>query len=167
MAMDCLKDYMESNSVEADFSNISKSDLASILRKFYVCARSKTGNLYKRNSFNCIKFGIARFMKSLNGFDIVNDPEFAAANEAFKAQCVELKRQGKSRINHHSETEPEDLQKLYTSVAEQINTPKGLQRKVWIDIMLHLIRRGRENLRRMTKSTFAVDTDVAGRRFVH
>ena len=125
--------------MKADFSNISKSDLASILRKFDVCACSKTGDICKRNSFNCIKFGIAPFMKSLNGFDIVNDPEFAAANEAFKAQSVELKPQGKSRINHHSEI---DLQKLYTSVAEQINTPKGLQLKVWIDIMLHLIRRG-------------------------
>ena len=60
MAMNCLKDYMymESNSLEADFSNIFKSDLASILRKFYVCARRKTGDLYKRNSFNCFMFGI-------------------------------------------------------------------------------------------------------------
>ena len=41
---------------------------------------------------------------------------------------------------------------LATPYSCDISTPRGLQQKVWVDIMLFFIRRGRENLRQMTKT---------------
>ena len=41
--------------------------------------------------------------------------------------------------------------------------PKSLQQVVWFNIMFHLIRRGRENLRLLTKESFAVQIDAAGK----
>ena len=61
--------------------------------------------------------------------------------------------------------EPEDLKKLYASL--DIGTPTGLLEKVWFDIMFQLERRGRENLRSMTKSSFAIGVDSVGKRFFH
>ena len=46
------------------------------------------------------------------------------------------------------------VEKLFDSFA--LSTPKGLQLKIWMDIMLHLIRRLRENQRQMTKDTFRI-----------
>ena len=46
------------------------------------------------------------------------------------------------------------------------SNPKGLLRKVWFDIMLGFGRRGRENQRSFTNSTFTVKTDDRGIKFV-
>ena len=35
-----------------------------------------------------------------------------------------------------------------------------------MDIMLYLIRRGRENLRQMTKHSFAVNTEASGQKYI-
>ena len=43
----------------------------------------------------------------------------------------------------------------------------GLQQKCFFDIMFHLVRRGRENLRQQTKSTFAFATDSQQRKYVY
>ena len=46
-----------------------------------------------------------------------------------------------------------------------IDDPSGLQEKVWFDIQLYLIRRGREGQREMKKTTFGVFNDATGRFF--
>ena len=168
MSVNCLREFCEQNKINfSEVDRMCKTELCDLLRKFYVSARTKTGELYQKNTLNCIKYGLARHFRSFSGIDIINDPEFTAANAAFKAQGIDLKRQGKATIQHFPEIEPKDLRKLYDSVAKEINTPRGLQRKVWLDVMFYLIRRGRENLRQMTKKTFAVGKDVSGLRFVH
>lgn len=153
-AMNCLRDFCVGNAFDSHFETISKAELCNLLRKFYCCARTKDGELYKRNTMNCIKFGIARYMKQTNGYDIVNDPEFSAANEAFRGQSVNLKKQGKAAIDHHSEIEPEDLKKLYECITSDMDTPRGLQRKVWVDVMMFMI------------NTFCIGRDLSGRRYV-
>ena len=75
-----------------------------------------------------------------------------------------VRSSAKGQVEHHPEIEPEDMLKLYSSI--DINTPTGLQEKVWLDVMLHFIRRGRENQRSMTVQTFEVGTDASGKRFV-
>ena len=70
-----------------------------------------------------------------------------------------------AEVNHHPEITKDDLQKLYLSF--DLNTPKGLQQKCMFDIMFHLVRRGRENLREQTKDTFAVAVDSQNRRYVY
>ncbi|XP_062613933.1 uncharacterized protein LOC134275687 [Saccostrea cucullata] len=47
------------------------------------------------------------------------------------------------------------------------NTSDGLQRKFWFKITLYLCRRGRENLRSMTKDTFKIARDDVGRQYVY
>lgn len=82
----------------------------------------------------------------------------------FRAQRSDLKRQGKGATEHKQSVYEKDFKKLYDSF--EITTPRGLQQKVWVGIMLYLIRRGRENLRQMTKNTFEIKVDASGKRFV-
>ena len=42
-----------------------------------------------------------------------------------------------------------------------------MQEKVWFDVMFYLCRRGRENLKAMNKSTFFVEKDATGKRFIY
>ena len=82
-------------------------------------------------------------MEQINKIDIINDADFLTSNASY----VNLLKE-KSDTFHYAEIEPEDLKLLYDSI--DINDNAGLQKKVWMDIMLYLIRRGRENLRQIT-----------------
>ena len=95
----------------------------------------------------------------------MRDVEFKEANVLFGRVCDNLEGCGKGKVDHHDEIEPEDLVKLYSCF--DITTPTGLQEKVWFDLCLQLCWRGRENMKSMTRETFAVATDASGRKFVY
>ena len=75
-----------------------------------------------------------------------------------------LKECGKGSVDHYEEIEPKYLLKLYEGF--NIETSDGRQGKVWFDLCLQLCHRWRENVRTMTKFTFAVGVDATGREFV-
>ena len=104
----------------------------------------KAENFRKKTSLNCISEDIARHLNKERKIDIIEDPVFESANDVFRAQLVELKRQEKVATQHKQQVEGKDVQKLYHSF--DMSTPRGLQKKVCVDIMRYLIRRGRENL---------------------
>ena len=56
--------------------------------------------------------------------------------------------------------------KVYESAVFNTDSPKTLFNKVFFEIMLCFFRRGRQNLRRLKKSHFAVIVDASGKRFV-
>ena len=112
-----------------------------------------------------MRFGIQRHISSVRNWDIISDKEFREANNVFETMLVKLKESGKGKIGHFEETEPEDILKLYCSF--DIESPEGLLHKVWFDLCLQLRRRGRENMRNMTKFTFAVGADATGKKFIY
>ena len=79
------------------------------------------------------------------------------------AAVVELKRQGFGSVDHHRPISKEDLEKIQSCYNPD---PKSLQQVVWFNLMFHLIRRMRENLRLLTKQTFAVYADATGKKYV-
>ena len=72
-------------------------ELAETLRFFYAGVTKKEGEVYKKSSLNCIREGIARHLKKERNME---DPVFDTANDVFRAQLVELKRQGKGATEH-------------------------------------------------------------------
>ena len=106
-------------------------------KKFYVEARRKDKQPYTKLSLTAIRFGLCRHIKnSRPDVDIINGSEFEDENRVFKAKTVELKRQGKAKVEHKPPIAPEDLKKLYRSQAFDMATPTGLQNKVWFEVML-------------------------------
>ena len=89
-------------------------------------------------------------------FDIINVGEFSKSNQVYEATVVELKRQGFGSVDHHRPTSKEDLEKIQSWCNPSSPDPKSLQQVAWFNLMFHLIRRMRENLRLLTKQTFAV-----------
>ncbi|CAC5391907.1 KCTD1_15 [Mytilus coruscus] len=76
-----------------------------------------------------------------------------------------LQREGLDKAKHHPSITEGDLQKLRESEVLSMKTPKGLQRKVWFDMMISFGRRGRENQRQFTKDTLEIKTDDRGHEF--
>ena len=96
--------------------------------------------------------------------NIIDDAEFSSAKIVFYKMLKLIKTGGKgdTEPEMEPEMEPEDVRKLYWSF--DISNQYGLQEKVWFDIQLYLIRRGRKGLRAMTK-TFGVFLDATGRKY--
>lgn len=164
-AVKILREYCAEKELPTEFENINKVELDNLLKHFYANARKKDGTLYSKSTMNSIRYGLARYLMNEKKVNIVEDVSFGSSNKVFSALLVELKRNGMAKVNHHPEITKDDLQKLYLSF--DLNTPKGLQLKCMFDIMFHLVRRGRENLREQTKDTFAVAVDSQNRRYVY
>ena len=70
-------------------------------------------------------------------------------------------------MEHKVPITKEDLKRLYSDQhAFSTSTPVGLQNKVLFEIMLYVCRRGRENVRQMTKQSFTVNVDSSGKKYV-
>lgn len=74
---------------------------------------------------------------------------------------------GKGATTHKQSISREDIKKLYGDlIAFNIDTPSGLQNKVFFELMFYVCRRGQENLRTMKKDTFEIKTDSTGLKYL-
>jgi integrase len=153
MATNVLREYVNENSIlMEDFEQLPKQDLCEKLRTFYASLRNKKGEFYSKKSMISIRYGIQRHFLKVRKFDVVNDADFKPANLMFNAMLVKLKQLGLAVTVHKPPIAKEDLGKLYNSF--DLNSPVGLQNKVFIDFMLYFCNRGRENLRTLKKEDF-------------
>ena len=147
---------------------MSKADFADLPKKFYTETRKEDEELYKTGSLVNLRAGVNRFLKNLGkAIDIIKEPEFTEANVAFQATLVKLKRVGKGDTVHYSQIDENDLANIYSSNVFDTNTPQGLQYSVRFELMIYICRRGRENLRQLTKNHFAIGVDANGRGYVY
>jgi hypothetical protein len=102
----------------------AKSELAQVLKKFYVEARKKDGSSYSTGSLRTIRFGLKIYLKTVTGFDIINDEGLNEANEVYSAKCVQLKKEGLAKVQHKPPIGNADLKKLYESAVSNTDSPK-------------------------------------------
>lgn len=143
-----------------------KRSLAVVLKSFYAEARKSDGTSYSKGSLNCLRFGLNRHFKAVQGTDIINDSGFTEANGVFLAKCVDLKRQGLAKVEHKPAILEHDIRKLYECGVFDSDDPRTLQNKVFFEIMLFFCRRGRQNLRELKITDFLFGRDEKGTRYV-
>ncbi|XP_033756252.1 uncharacterized protein LOC117338997 [Pecten maximus] len=161
-AVKMFKEYLKEKNVAEDVETLDSTELDKLLGKFYLEARNKNGELYKKASLTAFRHGLNRHFKD---HDIVNGQDFKSSREAFIAMSSELKRQGLGGVDHHPPIEKADLQKLYASF--DITDAASLQQKVFVDILLYFGRRGRENARQLKVSDFSCSTDSEGHVYIY
>jgi hypothetical protein len=140
------------------------------LRRFYAEVRTKQGEYYRKTSLTAIRYGLnrhvneARRLQGMQPVDIVKDTELTEANDMFKAVCKVLKENDKANIRHHGCIEAGDLKQMWTyfssGLKENQPNPRVLQQFVFVNIVAHFGRRGRENLRDLRRTDFAVTTKL-------
>jgi hypothetical protein len=78
----------------------TKEEMDGHLKKFYASVRKQDGTYFALGSFKSLRFGIARVLKSMWDFDILNDPAFNNSNATYEDVKVFLKKNGKAGIRH-------------------------------------------------------------------
>lgn len=133
-----------------------------MLSQFYTCVKKDNGEYFSLNTFNSIRYSIARLMKDKHAMDITKDSAFARSNTVFKAVCKELKRNGSGAVNHYQIICEEDMLKISLWKWE---TPRELQWSVWFTLHFHTAMRGRENLHDLKKDDIIFET-ASGKQMV-
>ena len=88
-----------------------------------------------------------------------------SANNVFIGLLKDLKARGMDQTTHKAAISAADMQKMYSSGVLSDDNPKSLQRKVFIELMLHFGRRGREGLRTMRRDSVVIKTDGSGTKY--
>lgn len=167
MSVKLFRDFLSDKGEDIRFEDFSVEKLDQELSTFWPNARQKDGTMYKKKSLLSIKFGIKKQMMDTKGIDIDSTPDFKNSVEVFRAVASDLKKSGYGSVTHKAVICEEDMAKLHgDNKAFDMATPRGLQMKVWFDVMYYMCRRGRENLREMTKKTFSVKHDAQGNYYV-
>ncbi|XP_022080180.1 uncharacterized protein LOC110973579 [Acanthaster planci] len=148
-------------SVEA----LTDSELDSFLSQFYVALRRENGELYTKKSMHGIRYGLHRHFQSVRGIDINDVKVFVNSSRAYRAMMVKLKMEGKGSVKHKDPITKQDMARVISSL--DVNTPQGLQDKVFVDIMVYFGNRGRENLREMKITDFVLQNDGDHKYVIH
>ena len=140
-----------------DFESLDEPELAQMLRQFYAEVRTKSGNPYSTSGMRNIRASIQRHLTSPpynRAINIVTDWNFQVSNTIFKAQLRSLWVEGNDITKHKPVIEKEDMTKITSNL--KTDNPVGLQQRVFIDLMLHFGRRGREGLRELKRESFVI-----------
>ena len=137
--------------------NFDKNELGNVLSRFYVEARSD-GNHYKTGSLNSVPAGLNRHLKQnyhlrSGTVDIIRDREFVAANIAFKAAIVELKKYEKAMCSN--------IKQLMKMTLRNCTVPVYSTKILLLDYNLKVGLK-----RELKKDHFVVATDSDGRQYV-
>lgn len=146
----------------ADIERIPETELNDLLVKFFGQLRKKNGAPYSLNSLFSIRYGLQLHFKNMRDTDIVNNRAFKGLTEVFMKIRAKVLSTNKKRPDVLSSA---DLRKLYSCGVLSVDSPQGLQNKVFVDIMLYLRRCCRDSLllRDMKISDFEIGTDARGR----
>ncbi|CAB4037784.1 uncharacterized protein LOC110973579 [Paramuricea clavata] len=94
----------------------------------------------------------------------IRKQQFVQSNRVFKAMLVKLKKEGKGVVKHKDPISKEDMTKILSFL--DLNSPQGLQDKVFIDIMMYFANRGRENLGTIKITDFVIQRNEQGLQYV-
>ena len=136
----------------------NNDSLDNAVKEFFLTVKRKDGERYKSKSLHGLKYGIKQFLIKELGKDIGDDKSFPLTAESFKVAMHMAKKDGKGAIEHKQPITTGDQEKI-KSYLQDCSTPVKLQHKVFMDIMLHFCRRGRENLREIRVDWFKFNQD--------
>ena len=159
-----FSEWLLAKGLPVRFEELSVEDLAKQLLQFYAEVRQRNGKPYSRSGLINIRASIQRYLASPpfnKTFNIMKDREFSAANQVIQGTIKVMREAGLDTTQHKLAVQKEDMAKIRQNM--NMDTPKGLQDKVFIDIVLQFARHGREGLRELTKHSFVINRDAAGR----
>ena len=158
--------------MKQSFEEMSKEELAEILRQFYGTVCSKKGKEYSRAGMVNLRSGINRHLTNppyKRNIDIMQDQEFLQANKVFTGRMRDNKEKGLDISKPRAPIEQNDLKKLFNVYfLEGLNKcdTEVLLHKIFFDIIYYTGRRGKEGLRNLRKGSFQLKVSPDGVEYI-
>ena len=144
------------------FHEFSPEKLNESLYEFYPEVKKRNGDDFSKSMLVGIRSGINRHLSLppyKKSFNIMNDSVFSSSNLMLKSLITDLKKKGLDTASHHPNISNIDLKKIMDENSFDLNSPEELQQHVFFNTQYFFCRRGRENLRNLTKKSFNFDID--------
>ncbi|XP_071802933.1 uncharacterized protein [Asterias amurensis] len=139
---------------------MSMRELDEFLCRFYANLRKFDGQMYTKKSMQGIRYGLQRYFQTLHNWDICKkSAEFKGSNKVFKDILISIRKGGKVVIKHKTPISAADMDKIQSSPELDMKSPRGLQNKVFFDIMVYLGKSNRYRMQEMKPSDFTVARD--------
>ena len=138
---------------------------------FLCICKAKNGSEFKVSSLRAIRGAIDRYLKQPphnKPWSIIDDSKFAKANQTLNAFCKNMMKEGKVGPEvHKNPTTSEQMGESFISgqLGDNTQDPSQLLRTAWSYMNLYFGKRGRENLRKLTKEKMPLRTTPQGRRY--
>lgn len=94
---------------------------------------------------------------------------FLAANKVFKGKLRKLKKLGYDTTHSYRDVlSSTEMDKIYNEyfMPNIYHNPRVLQHKVYFDLSYHMARRGKQNLRKLSKESFQIQKTPQGQEYV-
>ena len=157
-----------SRSLSDEFEELPVDNFADILRQFYAEVRNRKGETYGKSALINLRASIQRHISSPpynRTMNIMKDRDFIPANHVLQGVLKTNRLQGRDKTQHKKPLEAEDMSRIDEVL--DLSSPTWLQMRVFVDIMMHFGRLGREGLRDLKKDSFSVLRDATGREYVY
>ena len=170
----CLS-YIEQKKIEIDFKTCSATELADILKKFYVELRRQDGSVYQRSSIRGMRVAIHRFIREppYSRMDVSlfrDNSAFDEANDILDAQLRVLKKRGELKATrHYPPICLSDLEKIGTFIKttlDELIDETNLTLAGWFILTFHLGLRGREMQLELRKQDLLFSKNENGKEIV-
>ena len=114
----------------------------------------------------CLRAALKRHFMDGRQWDIINDVEFARANNALDGILKKHKRDGELKaVSHKPVIIAEDFEKMM-NIFLRNKEPEMLVMQVWFFVTFHFGLRGRELQRSLRKDDLQIQLDERGRKFI-
>ena len=159
-------DWRASKGLPVSFEGEAADALVTHLRQLYADVWNKKGERYGRSVLVNLRASIQRHLTSPpynRIIDLSKDREFTPANNMLKAQLKVNRTEGRDESVHKKAIPDCDMDHIFNRLT--LSNPIDLEMRIFIDIMLHFGRRGREGLRELRRDSFQIKVDGNGKRF--
>ncbi|XP_033752932.1 uncharacterized protein LOC117336489 isoform X4 [Pecten maximus] len=163
-----IKEWFSANGLSPDVETMDESVLNRQLTRFYADARTKEEKQFTKSSLLGLRASLNRYLLSLPQDQkvwrsILKNPLFSSSNRIMAQKSTEERRRDKPPKSIPISVS--DLRKLMTSGVLNTACPHGLQRKVWLDLVIHFGLRGNKAMWALSKDSFVLETDENGKQY--
>lgn len=159
--MNAFKAFLEEKGLPKP-DDLSNEQLRDALHIFYPSIQKKDSSDMKTSTLKGVRAAINPYYKDRRAIDIVSDPLFLEANEMFKGVLMKNKENGLGTVEHKKimiKTDLDLIENHFSKALKNGPDPRLLMECNIFHIIYYFARRGRENLRKMTKQTFDIAKD--------
>ncbi|XP_021368159.1 uncharacterized protein LOC110459950 isoform X4 [Mizuhopecten yessoensis] len=163
-----IKEWFNANGLSPEVETMNESVLNQQLTRFYADARTKEEKQFTKSSLLGLRASLNRYLLSLPPDkkvwqSILKNPMFSSSNRIMAQKSTEERRRDKPPKSIPISVI--DLQKIMTSGVLSTTCSHGLQRKVWLDLVIHFGLRGNKAMWALSKDSFVLETDENGKRY--
>lgn len=159
--------WFRSHSLNDNIEEMMDSELNHALMRFYSEVRTRDNRQFTRHTLANYRASLNRYLLALPGRHewqtLLRNSEFSTSNDLLDQRNVEERQREKSLKSIPLSVDDRD--KLLTSDATAVIHPVALQRKVWLDLVLHFGLKGNQAMWLLTKDSFLLQTDSHGLRY--